>query len=81
MKKAVITEKCLGDPICLARLKCPSKAIKKSNRRTKIPIWFFKSSEVDPDKCRGCGICVKTCLHKAIVLVAIEEHVHIHVHI
>lgn len=73
MNKAVVTEKCLGDPICLARLKCPSKAIKKSNRRTRMPIWFFKYSEVEQDKCVGCGNCVKYCLHKAIKLVPVEK--------
>jgi len=74
MKKAVVTEKCLGDPICFARLKCPSKAIKKSKRRTRMPIWFFKYSEVEQDKCVGCGNCVEVCLHKAIKLVPVEEH-------
>jgi len=77
MKKAVVTEKCLGDPICFARLKCPSKAIKKSNRRTRMPIWFFKYSEVQPDKCVGCGTCVKNCLHKAIKLIPVEEHLYV----
>jgi Pyruvate/2-oxoacid:ferredoxin oxidoreductase delta subunit len=77
MKKAVVTERCLGDPICFARLRCPSKAIKKSNRRTRMPIWFFRYSEVDRDRCVGCGNCVKVCLHKAISLVAVEEYVHL----
>jgi len=75
MKRAIVTEKCLGDPICLARLRCPSKAIGKSNRRTRVPIWFFKYSEVDPLKCVGCGNCVRACLHKAIVLVPVEENI------
>lgn len=76
MKKAFVTDKCLGDPICFARIKCPSKAIRKSNRRTKIPIWFFKSSEIEKDKCIGCGTCIKFCLHKAIKLVRIEEQIY-----
>jgi len=75
VKKAFVTEKCLGDPICFARLKCPSGALKKSKRRTKIPIWFFKYSEVDQDKCVGCGSCVKNCLHKAIKLVQVEDRI------
>ena len=75
MKKAYITENCLGDPICFARLNCPSKAIKKSTIRTKIPIWFFRRSEVEIDKCRGCGKCVRHCLHKAIKLVETEVHI------
>ena len=77
MKRAMVTERCLGDPVCLARLRCPSKAISKSDRRTRAPIWFLKYSQVDPFKCVGCGTCVKTCLHKAIVLVPVEEHIHI----
>ena len=74
MKKAIVTERCLGDPVCLARLRCSSKAIRKSNRRTRAPIWFFKYSEVDPLKCAGCGSCLRACLHKAIILVPIEEN-------
>ena len=77
MKRAIVTQRCLGDPICLARLRCPSKAIRKSNRRTRVPIWFFKYSEVDPLKCVGCGNCVRTCLHKAIILVPVEERIRI----
>ena len=76
MKKAIITEKCLGDPICLARLRCPAKAIRKTERRTRMPIWFFRYSEVDHKKCLGCGRCVKVCLHKAIKLVQIDQPVH-----
>jgi len=75
MKRAVVTDRCLGDPICLARLRCPSKAIGKSKRRTRVPIWFFKYSEVDPLRCVGCGNCVRACLHKAIVLVPVEEDI------
>jgi ferredoxin len=77
MKRAIITERCLGDPICFARVRCPAKAIRKSNRRTRVPIWFFKYSEVDPLKCAGCGNCLRACLHKAIILVPVEEHIRI----
>ena len=66
LKRAVVTEKCLGDPICFARLRCPSKAIKKSNRRTRMPIWCFKYSEVEQDKCVGCGNCSSQCQFGAL---------------
>ena len=66
MKKAYITEKCLGDPICLARLRCSVKAIKKSEQRTKIPLWFFTRSIVNQEICIGCGKCVKMCPHTVL---------------
>jgi NAD-dependent dihydropyrimidine dehydrogenase PreA subunit len=30
---------------------------------------------VDPLECVGCGNCVRTCLHKAIILVPVEEDI------
>ena len=72
MKKAIITKKCFGDPICMARLRCPNNAIHKSKRRTKVPIWFFTYSEIIHDKCAGCGKCVTTCFHKAVEIIEIN---------
>lgn len=72
MKKAIITEKCFGDPICMARLRCPNNAIQKTKRRTKVPVWFFTYSEVINDKCTGCGKCANSCFHSAVKLIDIN---------
>lgn len=64
-KKAFITaDMCDGSPMCPAKRVCPQKAITQKGG------LFFGGgiSNVNEDKCTGCGICLRYCPMGAISL-------------
>lgn len=66
MKVAYINPKvCDQSPACPARRSCPQKAITQDGKG----VWGFMgggTASVDPEKCTGCGLCVKYCPTGAI---------------
>jgi Pyruvate/2-oxoacid:ferredoxin oxidoreductase delta subunit len=64
--KAVISaEKCDRSPGCPAMRFCPQKAISQVEAPGR-GLFGTKLSVVDPEKCTGCGICMKYCPRKAV---------------
>ena len=65
MKKASIDPvKCDKSPLCPAKRSCPVQAITQEKKG----LFGFEASKVDPEKCIGCGKCLKNCPGRAITL-------------
>lgn len=64
MKKAVMNAaKCDHSPFCPVKRVCPVGAVTQ-----KAGLFGAEVPVIDPDKCTGCGKCVRVCPHGAIAL-------------
>ncbi|RLI13221.1 MAG: hypothetical protein DRO43_06230 [Candidatus Hecatellales archaeon] len=59
-KSYILTEKCKRCEVCPPIQACPSKAFYRFD-----PDY---PPVVDLEMCLGCGTCVETCPHKAVIL-------------
>ena len=62
-------------PICpynvLAIRKVPAEDVAGLQLMARVKLWVHGGKQafaLDPDACRGCGLCVKVCPEKAIQL-------------
>lgn len=64
MKKAVIdAKKCDHSPFCAVKRVCPVGAVTQ-----KTTLFGGGIPVVDPEKCTGCGKCIRVCPHGAMAL-------------
>lgn len=71
MKKiAVIDEKrCDKSPHCPVKKVCPRDAIVSHKSKEGFSLFAsIEKYEIDPEKCTGCGVCLKFCPMKAVSL-------------
>ena len=59
MKAVKIEEKCDNASYCGAKRSCPAGAVIYDQREGII---------IDKDRCIGCGICVRACPRKALMI-------------
>lgn len=64
-KAFILPEKCDRSPMCPAMRFCPQRAISQpaSSGRS---IFGGGLSVVDPEKCTGCGVCMRYCPRGAV---------------
>jgi Fe-S-cluster-containing hydrogenase component 2 len=62
MKKAVIDKSlCDKSPFCPVKRVCPVGAVTQDGK-----LFSSDFPTVDPEKCIGCGECVKVCPRRAV---------------
>ncbi len=62
LKAVIDPEMCDGAPTCIVKRVCPKKAVFQKG-------IFGGVAEVNEEKCIGCGLCIKYCPHKAVLMV------------
>ncbi len=64
------TDRCDNSPFCAALRSCPQGAIiKKGKSEGLLGMFGGGTIAIDPEKCTGCGLCVRYCPHGAITMV------------